>query len=124
MVNFAALLDGPIYKTIGKTATLTPASSPGAVDIVAIDLTKGQSVVHGGGAFQRRHTAAIQTVVPAAKVRLSELTAKGLTQDDVRQAKLVLNGYAWKVHSIEPQPSPEGEDSGELLLLLQKWVDG
>lgn len=122
MVDFAALLDGPIYKTIGKTATITPASSPGAVTVTAIDLTKGQSVVHGGGAFQRRHTAAIQTVVPAAKVRMSELAEKGLTLDDVRQSKFEIAGHAWRVHSIETQPSPEGEDRGEALLLLQAWV--
>lgn len=121
-MDFAALLDGPIYATIGKPATITPASSPGAVSVTAIDLTKGVSVQHGGNAVQRRHTVSVQTVLPAAKVRMSELTARGLTPEDVRQGKLDLAGYSWRIHSTEPAPSPEGEDSGELLLLLQKWV--
>ncbi|MCK1668625.1 hypothetical protein [Bradyrhizobium sp. 153] len=105
----AALLD-PIYITVGVPCTLTI----GAVDrpVIALDKTAGFALPVGNGE--------VQTVAPAAVVRMRELAALGVAPDDVDDAALSINGGVWVVVSHQMKPSPKGEADGEVILLLKK----
>ncbi|WP_027521758.1 hypothetical protein [Bradyrhizobium sp. Ec3.3] len=105
----AALLD-PIYITVGVPSTLTI----GSVDhgVTALDKTAGVALSVNGGE--------VDTVVPAAFVRMRELAALGIAADDVDDAILSINGGTWVVESHRMKPSPKGEADGEVYLLLKK----
>lgn|SRR5574341_251499 len=110
MVDFAALLDGPIYATVGVPATLALQTGDGSYSITVIDRTKGIELPHG--------RMEVQTVVPAAKLRMTELTGRGLAIDDLDGSRLTFNGKTWTIRSFIPAPTPQGEAAGELWLIL------
>ena len=64
MIDFDALVFGPVYGTFGQPAVLTLGSS--SYDVVVIDNTKGVTVDEGG-------VIGVQTVRPAVDVRRSAL---------------------------------------------------
>ena len=74
MIDFDALVFGPVYDTFGQPAVLTIGSS--SYDLVVIDNTKGVTVDEGG-------SIGVQTVHPAADVRRSALVALGIAFADL-----------------------------------------
>ncbi len=97
------------YAEWGSAAVLTV----GAVDypITAVDHTSGVTVLDG-----------VQTVDPQAEIQAADLAALGLAKDDIEDdpnATLELNGTTWRITSVQPLPTTQGEADGEYLLLLQ-----
>lgn len=111
IASFTDTLLTPIYNVLASTTTyiLTDAST---VDLQTIDKTSGVEVAEG--------TLEVQTVRPAAIIRMKELTDAGLVPEDLLDAVLSLNGVSWEVKSYYPKPSPNGEADGELYVLLQE----
>lgn len=99
------------YLALGVSATLTLTStSAEPLTIRVIDKSAGVEV---GDQPQ------VQTLRPAAAVRMYELTAKGVTQDDLEGALLEFSGGTWLIESFLPKPNPKtGEAGGELYLLI------
>lgn len=103
------LLD-PIYDVIGVSARITTAST--VKDVTVLDKTAGV-------ALAAADNIEIQSIKPAAIVRMSELSANGLSREALDGAQLALNGSSWTIKSTQPRPSPDGEAKGELYLFLE-----
>jgi len=110
MIDYQATLYGPIYATLGVPATITPGSTASPATVVALDKTAGMTVFGGG--------VDVESIKPAAVVRVAELAAAGLTRADLVDASILINGSIWEIRSTQPRPSPNGERDGELLLIL------
>lgn len=108
-MDYQALLYGPVYGALGVDAVLHMGSPLGDVALVAIDKTAGLTITQG---------IDVQTVAPAATLRAAELIAAGVALEDIDGKTLTLNGKNWLVASLQPSPSPNGEDDGEILLIL------
>lgn len=109
VVNFNALLFDPIHTIFGEEATLTPETSSGPLTLSAIDKTAGVPVGDPHG---------VETIVPAAVIRMAELLAGGLSAADLSGAALELNDKTWRVESYRLLPTPKGEADGEAMLFL------
>ena len=60
----------------------------------------------------------VQTIQPAAAIRVSELTAAGITVAEIASGTIEMSGAVWRILSPLPRPSPAGESDGELWLIL------
>lgn len=101
----------PIYAVLGVDVTLTPPAGS-ATGLVAMDKSAGEAIERGDGAFP--------VLVPAARLRMAELIAAGLTRENLDEGVLVMNGKTWTIESHQPLPSPLGEDDGEVVLVLTR----
>lgn len=111
MTIWQDLLLDPIYASdVAVTATLTRTTGE-THSVRAVDLTQGRSAP--GLSF-----ADMQSQVPSATVRLSEINAKGITdlKEYFYKGKLTINGRTWRIKSYQPVPAPAGP--GEILILL------
>lgn len=113
-MDFQALLLDPIYSIQGVEATLTLESSS-EITLTVIDKTAGVDVGDG---------AEVQTLLPAAVVRVVELTTAGVDRTRLRGALLDFNGGNWEIKSYRPKPTLNGEADGELYLFLEEAEDG
>ncbi len=91
MIDFDALVLGPVYDTFGKPAVLT--IGPSTYDLVVVDYTKGVSVEDDGG-------IGVQTIRPAADVRRTAIVIAGIALDDLVDGQLVLAGTTWRIKSL------------------------
>jgi len=91
MIDFDALVFGPLYSTFGKPAALTIGSA--AYDLDVIDNTKGVTVDDGSA-------IGVQTIRPAVDVRRSELVALGIAVGDLIDGEITLNGTTWRIKSF------------------------
>lgn len=91
MVDFDALVLGPVYDTFGKTAVLTV--GPDTHELVLVDFTKGVSTDDEG-------SIGVQTIRPAADVRRATLTALAIELDDLIGAHVELAGRTWRIKSL------------------------
>lgn len=94
---------------MGVDATFTP-SGGAPVSLRALDLTKGVDASKAGD---------LQTVAPAARIRMTELASAGITRSELRGGALLLNGTTWKVVSHKLRPLFKGESEGEVELTLR-----
>ena len=111
MIDYASLLYGPAFDVLGVPATLTlDVSDAEPVTLTVLDKTAGVEV---------GDKITVSTILPAAMVRVSELTAAGVSASDLRGATITFNGKSWSIMRHEYRPSPNGEADGELLLILE-----
>jgi hypothetical protein len=108
MFDFSKMY-GEVYAVFGVPATLI--AGTGEVTLTVIDDTRPKTNI--GGSVE------IVSVGPGAFVRMPELTENGIARDDLVDSGLTFNGRNWKVLASEPRGSPNGEDVGELRLLLK-----
>lgn len=107
-MDYQAVLYDPIYNSLGVLATLT--SSGGVTATVRVlDKTAGVAI---------DDPVKIETIVPAAKVRVVELTENDIALTDLPQGQITFNGSTWRIKSYKPMPSPNGESDGQALLIL------
>jgi hypothetical protein len=104
MIDFDALLFGPIYGTFGQPAELTIGSA--SYDVTVIDNTKGVTVDEGG-------MIGVQTIRPAADIRRSALVRLGIVFSDLVDGEIAINGTAWRIKSFL-------ENGDELRLILMQ----
>lgn len=109
MMDYQNTLYGPIYLAQGVDALLTLADNRMA-EIVVLDKTAGIDIGESGGQ--------LQTIKPAAAVRVPDLTERGIEVTDLPRAKIFFNGFQWTVTSYKLRPSPNGERDGEAYLIL------
>ena len=108
MIDFDALVFGPVYDTFGQPAVLT--IGPSSYDLVVIDHTRGVTVDDAG-------SIGVQTIRPAADVRRSALARIGLTAGDLVDGQIEFNDATWSIKSIL-------ENGDELRLILMATLDG
>lgn len=97
----------PLYDEWGDASAVLTVNAV-AYPITAIDRTEGLTV---GAAPLVRSTAPLASVIEA------DVTAQGLTRDQLDNAGLLLNGVSYTVTSVERMPHPAGP--GELYLYLE-----
>lgn len=113
-IDYSALLFDPVYAELGVPAVI------GSSEITVIDDTRPKVLpVNSGG-----QAAEVRSVGPGAFARIPELTAKGVTRDVWLGAMIAFNGRTWTVRSYELRGSPNGEDEGEVRLLLKEHAGG
>jgi len=111
-INYTKLLFGPVYQTLGVEMTFVlPPPGNEVYAIRGIDKTAGLEVSVEGD-------IGVQTVRPAAVLRMADLAAVALAPDDLMDAIVDISGTSWKVRSYYPKPSPSGEGDGELYIIL------
>lgn len=108
-INFSDLLYGPVYQTLGVPIDFALADDR-LVSITGLDKTAGVEVTAGD--------LEVQTVRPAAVIRMADLIEQDVAPNDLMNAICQINGTSWKVRSYFPKPSPSGEADGELYLIL------
>lgn len=119
-MDYASLLYGPVYDTLGVPAMLTlDGTDAEPFALTVLDKTAGE-MTDGTEGGRRRFHAEIETVVPAARVRATELAEKGVALDDLGGSTLAFNGKSWLVETHGFRPSPNGEGDGEIILFLAK----
>ena len=91
MIDFDALVLGPVYDTFGKPAVLS--IGPISFDVAVVDYTKGVTV-------EDESTIGVQTIRPAADVRRTALVAAGIALDDLVDGQLELAGTTWRIKSL------------------------
>jgi len=104
MLDFNALVLGPIYDTFGTPAVLTigPTTHP----LCVVDYTKGIAV--------EEDRVGIQTIRPIADVRRAALVAIGIEVEDLIGGQLALNAVNWRIKSLL-----EGEAEVRLILMQE-----
>ena len=107
MIDFDALVFGPVYDTFGEPAVLT--LGPASYDVVVIDNTKGVTIDDGG-------MIGVQTIRLAVDVRRSALVALGIAIGDLIDGELAFNGATWRIKSFL-------ENGDELRLILMQDHD-
>jgi hypothetical protein len=88
VIDFDALVFGPVYGTFAQPATLTIGSAVHIIDV--IDGTRGVAVEEGG-------PIAVETIRPVADVRMRQLADKGIAVADLIDAELLLAGETWRI---------------------------
>lgn len=99
-----------LYGALGVPATISEEGTDGfEVDVTVIDKTSGIEVGDDVG---------VSTIKPVAAIRMTEVTAKGLSRERLNEASITFNDGTWTIESNQPKPSPAGEAQGELYLIL------
>ena len=109
MIDFSADLYDPVFDILGVPATLS-AGTAGEVTLTVIDDTRRKTAASG--------SVEVSSVGPGAYVRMPELAANGIAAGAWDGAELTFNGRTWIVRKGEMLGSPNGEDLGEVRLLL------
>lgn len=107
MIDFDALVFGPVYSTFGQPAVLTLGRS--SYDLVVIDNTKGVVVDEAG-------SIGVQTIRPAADVRRSTLAKLGLAARDLVDGEVEFGDAAWRIKTVL-------ENADEIRLILIEPLD-
>lgn len=109
-VDYGAVLT-TVYNTFGADATLTPVNgSPVVLNV--IDQTSGVEITSDN--------TGVQTILPAACVRVSTLATVGLSRANLKKASLLMSGKGWRVEYTVPKPGLVGETDGEVLMILSE----
>lgn len=112
-IDYPRQLYDPIWNSaLGTDATLLIAEGYPTISLRILDKTHGTMIDEGG--------VGILTSRAVAAVRAAELVEKNVQQKDLNGAFLTFNGRTWKVVGKYPRPSPQGEDAGQVWLVLTR----
>jgi hypothetical protein len=106
VIDFDALVLGPVYDTFGKPAVLT--IGPDTYNLAVVDYTKGVTV-------EDDSTIGVQSIRPAVDIRRTTLVAAGINLDDLVDGELALSGATWRIKSLI-------ENEAEVRLILLQSV--
>lgn len=118
MIDWEAEHYTPQYRDWGVAATLTPKATGVAVSLTMIDETAGALVDASVGGHRQLSPVSVPTVKPCVCIRRSELTEKAITDAMLIGAAVAINGASYEVKSLHPLPGGNGENSGEVRLVL------
>lgn len=112
IVDFDVQMLQPIYTVLGVGATLVTDASDNEFDLIVIDKSDGIEVALGN--------LSVPTMRPAVAVRRAELVDNGIELVDLNDATITFNGHTWQVVSGLPKANPQGEESGEVYIILSE----
>lgn len=105
-----------IYPLLGVSAELS---------IVGVDGTDGSdgdeitlTVIEKTGDDKIGQWLGVDTVRPLCAVRVAELIDAGGDFDDLDDSEISYNGKTYRIESHRVKPSPTGEDTGEVYLVM------
>lgn len=115
--DYSALIYDPGYSIHGVVCEVKFKDGSTIADgVTVLDKTSGEEVADRGDLTR-------QILVPAARVRVIELTDKGVDVESMVDAVLTFNGGSWIVLSYQYMPSKFGRAGGEVQLLLEEHGD-
>lgn len=103
-----------VYATWGIPATLTTASGT-EIELTAKNETI-PSTINGFGVD-------FQAFKPSAKIRVSELPADLVMEEEIKDGTILMSDKTWSIKSFEYVPSPNGIADGEMKLFLKDDLD-
>lgn len=103
-------LYAPVYESFGVAAELTLAGDSTVYDLIVIDKTRGLPVV-----LQNVETHDIRPVAVTTMAQLNDLEIEAA---QLRNASLVFNSGEWTIVSYWLDPSPLGQDDGQIYFVL------
>ena len=109
-MEYATILYGPLYAAFGIAAALTPNRQ----DAAAVTIT----VIERTATTDASEDFELGTLRPGAFVRRREIDETGVSVAELDGGKLAFGGRAWRIEAHSPQPGPDGETSGEILMHL------
>lgn len=105
-LDYSALCLQFIYDILASEMTLEDGSV-----VSVIDKTAGIAVSDAIG---------IETLKPAVAVRKQSLIALDIDIEELLDMEVIVNGKTFTVISTKPSPGINGEDDGEVYLMLQE----
>ncbi len=90
MIDFDALVLGPVYDAFGEPAVLTIGSA--SYNVTVIDHTAGVEVEDSG--------IGLQTIRPVVDLRRSALLALGIAIADLVGGEVLLGTIAWRIKTV------------------------
>jgi hypothetical protein len=113
MIDYNVTMLDPIYNINGVPAIMRIDDWGEDIHVTAYSKTSGVELSISGNPD-------LLTVVPAAAVRVAELTAAGITRKDIDTGTIEMVGAIWNIEDTLPKPTPNGECDGELWLILSE----
>jgi hypothetical protein len=90
VIDFDALVLGPVYDAFGEPAVLTLGAA--SYDLTAIDHTAGVEVEDSG--------IGVQTIRPAVDLRRSALASLGIAIADLVGGAVLLGVISWRIKTV------------------------
>ena len=112
MIDFAGLLDGPLYRQLGVDGVVTLPGSGASHVLRLLDCTAGVEIQQGG--FE------LPSLKPAVQLRRADLVPLGLAPQDLVQGVVAVAGDTWRIESWKARPSPASPASGDFYLILTR----
>lgn len=106
----AARIISRLYATFGVPMTFRSPLTNLPVTVTAIDRIAGIETKD-----QKIHT---ETIKPSATIRVAEFLTLGIAIEDMEDVIVTFNGKSWRVMSSLPKPSPAGDTSSEVNLMM------
>lgn len=114
------MLYRPIFDRLGVNAKLNLVA--GHFDITALDKTAGVSLPDGN--------VIVETLKPGAELLMVDLAALGIVKTELDEQTITLfdpgvdtsdiaNGVTWHIISHKVHPSPNGDQDGKIILILE-----
>lgn len=107
-ISWDTALYDPLFGVFGVVASLDTGT---VYSVTVIDQTAGIEISSS--------SVDLPVIAPAASIRLSEMQAKGIEEDNLIDATLTIRSTAWTIQNCMQKPGPDGKGSGELVLILQ-----
>lgn len=105
-IDLTALALNPIYSILSSSLTLEDGTT-----ISVIDKTSGITINEGIG---------IETIKPAAAVRKQSLIDANIDIEALVKTDVTLNNKTWTILNYKVYPGINGENDGEIYLILQE----
>lgn len=93
-LDFAGLIETPVYDTFGLSAVLT-VDGRAALSVDVLESTEEVEEAGASGVI-------VPTIKPACELRLADLTAANLTREDLVKAQIVFGTVTYRVLSTAP----------------------
>lgn len=119
-MDWQTLLLDPLYETLGTDAVIRSVYFD-SFPVRAIDKSSGVAV--SGSSPDSQHPS-VQTLLPAAVIMMKSIIDLGINASDIEGGTIEMNGKMWSIKASQPKPSPDGEDAGELYLMLMEEENG
>lgn len=111
MTIWSDSLDAIYASEMAVNGTLSPGTAGSDVTLRMLDKTVGVRV---GDPDE----PSVETILPAAYVRMSELDENSITRQQIDNSTVTIGGRNWRVKSHVLRPTPDGELEGELCMFL------
>lgn len=108
-LNYTAVMYRPTYLRLGVPVTITLA------DLTALSFT---GLDKTGGVRVTDDHLSLQQITPACNIMAADLFGAGKLPEDLEGASLTMSGNEWRIQNAFVKPSPNGEQDGEVSLIL------
>ncbi len=110
--DFQSLLYAPVYGVLQTDIQFVSPFDGSMVCIKGIDKTSGATVLDA--------QTGIATIKPVVVVMKKVLNDRCIKTDFMEGVNIRMNGKSWHVYDVRPAATPNGEEDGEVYLVLHE----